>query len=166
MKTAGRLLLPHPLLSLTVVVFWVLLANQVTAGAVVMGLLLGWLIPLLTGPFWPDRPHITSPLKVIEYGLIVIWDICVANVQVAMLILGKTNAELRPAFIVIPLEITAPEAITALAATITLTPGTVSADLSDDGRSLLVHCLHAPEPDEVVASIKERYESRLKEIFR
>ena len=49
--------------------------------------------------------------------------------------------------------------------TITLTPGTVSCDLSRDGRSLLVHCLHAPDPDAVLSEIKTRYESRLKEIF-
>jgi multicomponent K+:H+ antiporter subunit E len=66
---------------------------------------------------------------------------------------------------VVPLEIRAPEAITTLASTITLTPGTVSSDLSDDGRSLLVHCLDAPDGDEVVAQIKQRYEARLKEIF-
>jgi len=47
----------------------------------------------------------------------------------------------------------------------TSTPGTVSADLSADGRALLVHCLEAPDPEGVVATIKERYERRLREIF-
>ena len=56
-------------------------------------------------------------------------------------------------------------AITVLAGTITMTPGTVSSDVSADGRSLLVHCLHAPEPASVVDEIKQRYERRLKEIF-
>ena len=65
----------------------------------------------------------------------------------------------------IPLEIRTPEAITVLAGTITLTPGTVSCDLSECGHALLVHCLHAPDPDSVVLDIKTRYESRLKEIF-
>ena len=57
------------------------------------------------------------------------------------------------------------EAITALAGTITLTPGTVSADLSADGRSLLVHCLETADPAATVSQIKERYDRRLKEIF-
>ena len=61
---------------------------------------------------------------------------------------------------------TSPEAITVLAATITLTPGTVSCDLSEDGHALLVHCLHAPDPAAVLDEIKTRYEARLKEIFR
>ena len=57
------------------------------------------------------------------------------------------------------------EAITALASTITLTPGTVSADLSSGGHTLLVHCLHTEDPDGVREEIKSRYERRLMEIF-
>jgi multicomponent K+:H+ antiporter subunit E len=52
-----------------------------------------------------------------------------------------------------------------LACTITMTPGTVSADVSADQRALLVHCLETDDPDAVVAQIKSRYERRLKEIF-
>jgi multicomponent K+:H+ antiporter subunit E len=101
----------------------------------------------------------------VEFVLVVLWDICVANVQVAIIILFKTNANTKPAWITIPLELRTPEAITVLAGTITMTPGTVSSDLSADGRSLLVHCLDAPDPDAVRDDIKARYERRLKEIF-
>ena len=48
---------------------------------------------------------------------------------------------------------------------ITLTPGTLSCDLSQDRDALLVHCLHAPDPEAVLEEIKTRYEARLKEIF-
>ena len=53
--------------------------------------------------------------------------------QVAKIVLFMPNSQLKPAWIVIPLEIRTPEAITVLAGTITLTPGTVSCDLSQDG---------------------------------
>jgi len=52
-----------------------------------------------------------------------------------------------------------------LAGTITLTPGTVSADLSDQGHSLLVHVLHTDDPDAVRDEITTRYQRRLLEIF-
>ena len=55
--------------------------------------------------------------------------------------------------------------ITMLAGTITLTPGTVSADLSDQGSCLLVHVLHTDDPDSIREDIINRYESRLLEIF-
>ena len=61
--------------------------------------------------------------------------------------------------------LSSPEAISALAGTITLTPGTLSADLSADGRALLVHCLETKDAEATVANIKSRYETRLQRIF-
>jgi len=89
----------------------------------------------------------------------------VANLQVARLILFRRSDQLRVRWVTLPLELRSPEAITVLAGTITMTPGTVSCDLSADGRSLLVHCLDAPDAEEAVRQMKVRYEARLKEIF-
>ncbi|MGX0977082.1 multicomponent K+:H+ antiporter subunit E [Roseovarius sp. MBR-51] len=160
-----RKILPHPFLTLTLIVVWQMLVNKLTFGNLVLGTILGLIIPVITSPYWPNRPRLSSLPRIVEFVLIVLWDICVANVQVAMIILFKTNANTKPAWISIPLELRTPEAITVLAGTITMTPGTVSSDLSADGRSLLVHCLDAPDPDAVRDDIKARYERRLKEIF-
>lgn len=158
-------LVPHPLLSLTLVVVWLALVNKVTLGNVLLGALLGLFIPMMTAAYWPDRPRVARPFRIIEYFAIVLWDIVVANVQVAMIILFKRERNIASKWICIPLDLTSPEAITVLAGTITMTPGTLSAMLSADGGALLVHALHAEDPDEIRDTIKARYERRLKEIF-
>lgn len=158
-------LFPHPLVSVTLVIVWVLLVNTLTLNAVVFGAILGLVLPWLTRAYWPDVPRLRNPRMVVEFGLIVLWDIVLANIAVARIILFKRSGDLRPAWITVPLDLRAPESITVLAGTITMTPGTVSSDLSQDGHSLLVHCLHAPDPDAVRDEIKTRYERRLKEIF-
>ncbi len=160
-----RRVFPHPLLTLVLTAVWVALVNTVTLNALVFGLIVGTIVPLATAAYWPDRPRLRNPLAIAGYILVVLWDICVANVQVAAIILFKRNANLRPAWLSIPLDLRTPEAITVLAGTITMTPGTLSSDLSEDGTHLLVHCLHAPDPDAVRTQIKTRYERRLKEIF-
>ncbi|WP_404422474.1 Na+/H+ antiporter subunit E [Thalassospira australica] len=157
--------LPHPLLSLALLVVWVLLVNEVSAGAIVFGAILAILIPLITSSFWPSAPKVGNAYAICGYGLVVLWDILVANVIVAGLILFRKAESLETRYVVVPLDLTSPEAITTLAGTITMTPGTVTIDLSADAKSLLVHCLHAPDPQGVVDDIKSRYESRLKEIF-
>lgn len=157
--------LPHPQLTLLLTVVWLLLQNTLSPGMVVFGLILGIVIPWITSAWWPDTPKALRPVKMTVYMLIVIWDIMVANVHVAWIVLTKPNAQLSPAWVVVPLELRQPEAITILAGTITLTPGTVSADLSDSGHSLLVHALHTDDPDAVRDDIKHRYERRLLEIF-
>jgi len=158
-------LLPHPFLTVLLAVVWVLLQNELTAGMAVFGLILGIIIPRASAEWWPGRPAEFRMGKMIAYVFLVLWDILVANVQVAWIILTRRNSKLRPAWVVIPLDLRQPEAITILAGTITLTPGTVSADMSDNGHSLLVHALDAPDPDAVRDEIKQRYEARLKEIF-
>ena len=160
----GRIL-PHPLLTLTLVVVWQMLVNYVSLGTLVFGLILGIVIPLITAPYWPDRPRLKNPAMIVEFILVVLWDIVVANIVVAKTILFTRNTSMHPAWISIPLDLRTPEAITVLAGTITMTPGTVSSDVAADGRSLLVHCLDAPDPDAVRDEIKQRYERRLKEIF-
>ncbi len=156
--------LPHPLLSVTLLVVWLLLVNTVSVAQVLFGLLLAVVIPRFTSAFWPERPRVRQPLRLIRYLLLVIGDIVIANFHVAHLILFRSH-RLRPAFIELPLELTDEFAITVLASTVSLTPGTVSADVSADRRTLLIHCLDAPDPDALCAEIKSRYEAPLKEIL-
>lgn len=158
-------LFPHPLLTALLALVWMLLQNQFSWGMLVFGVILGVIIPRGTAVWWPDAPRKFHWGKMISYAIMVMWDILVANIEVAWIVLTKPNSKLRPAWIVIPLDLVQPEAITLLAGTITLTPGTVSADLSDQGHSLLVHVLHTEDPDAVRDAIKDRYERRLKEIF-
>ena len=160
-----RRLLPNPRLTLFVAAIWLALANELSVGAVAMGLLLGLVLPVLAGSFWPDAPHLRRPLRILEYLSVVAWDIVLANLQVARLILFVPADRLRSAFVTVPLDLRTPEAITVLAGTITMTPGTLSAELSADGRALLVHGLDVPDADALVAEIKTRYEARLLEIF-
>lgn len=161
-----RRLLPHPALSILVAVVWMLLVNEVSAGAVVLALAVGVLAPLVTSRFWPDRPKIRFGRDLAGYVGIVLWDIVEANFQVAWIILTRRNRDLRARWLVVPLELRSPEAITTLAGTISLTPGTVTSDVSADGRALLVHALDVADPEAEVARIKQRYETRLLKVFR
>jgi multicomponent K+:H+ antiporter subunit E len=158
-------LVPHPLLTLSLVVVWLALVNKVTLGNVILGAGFGLVIPMLTRAYWPDRPRVRNPRMMIEFTLIVLWDIVVANVQVAMILLFRPEARINSVWITVPVDLTSVEAITVLAGTITMTPGTVSATLSADGAAILVHTLDTDDPDSVRDQIKTRYERRLKEIF-
>jgi multicomponent K+:H+ antiporter subunit E len=156
--------LPHPLLTPTLAVIWLLLNNSAAPGQIVLGLLLGWAIPRFTLAFWPERVRIRAPRSLLRFAGVFLYDVLVANLSVARLILVGPRA-LRPAFVTVPLDLTDDLAISLLANTICLTPGTVSARLSADRRQLLVHALDCSAPDELVATIKTRFEAPLKEIF-
>ncbi len=160
-----RSLYPHPGLSAFLTLFWLVLADSWTFGSLVMGLVLGTLIPLFTAPWWPGKPRLHRPLELVAYLGIVVYDVVIGCFQVARVILFMPADQIRTTFLTVPTTLTSPEAVALLAGTITMTPGTLTADISADGRSLLVHTLHAPDPDEVRDGILARYESRLKRIY-
>ena len=157
-------LLPHPLLTITLAILWLLLVNQLSAGHIVLGALLGWLIPFATAGFWPETIRIRHPLTLLHYLVIFLYDIVRGSFQVAYLIL-RGPVHLRPAFVHVPVALKTDLAISLLANTISLTPGTVSALLSEDKRTLIVHTLDTDDADALVAEIKQRYEMPLKKIF-
>ncbi len=159
-----RRFLPHPMLTLILAGIWLLLVNSIHPGQIVLGLLLGWIIPLLTTQFWPEEVRIHKPIRLLRFLGIILIDIVLANFTVARLILGRPD-NLQPAFVAIPLDLKSDLAISFLANVISLTPGTVSARLSGDCSHLLVHALNVTDTEALTATIKSRYEKPLKEVF-
>ncbi|WP_306549355.1 Na+/H+ antiporter subunit E [Desulfobulbus sp.] len=156
--------LPQPLTSGCLWLVWLLLAQSLTPGHLLLGGLLALVLPLFTVRFWPDRPRVRRPLLLLPYLAVLLWDITLANLVAARLILGPAR-RLRPAFIRLPLDLRSELAIVLLTHTISLTPGTVAAHLSPDQRVLLIHALDVDDEAALIARIKQRYEQPLKEIF-
>ena len=157
-------LLPHPLLSLLLLLLWLLLNNDASPGHLLLGSLLAVLIPLFTRRFWPKRGYIRRPLYALRFAGLVLWDIVVANFVVTQVVLGPSSA-VRPVFVHVPLDVEGEFATTVLLMVISLTPGTVTADLDKERCYLLVHALSEDDPQALVTRIKERYETAIKEIF-
>lgn len=156
--------LPHPHLSALLLIIWLLLVNSVAPGQIVLGAVLAVVVPIFTNDFWTDHPKSIRLWPLLRYGLVLLWDIVVANIEVARLILGPSS-RLQPAFIHYPLELQSEFAITLLASTISLTPGTVTADVDSDGKGLLIHALDVEDEAALLQRIRTRYEKPLKEIF-
>ena len=157
-------LLPHPVLSVFLLLVWLLLNNSAAPGQILLGALLGLLIPLFSRRFWPERLVFARPDLVLRFTGLVLKDIILANFGVARVVLGPLQA-IQPAFVRVPLDIRGDFPITLLASVVSLTPGTVSADIDAERRCLLVHALNVDDPQALVREIKGRYEAPIKEIF-
>lgn len=157
-------LVPAPLLSATLFVAWLLLNNTVDPAHLVLGAALALVVPHFTERFRPDRPRLRAPLVAARLLATVLWDIVLANLEVARRILGP-EAAIAPRFVWVPLAIRDPHGIVLLAGIVTMTPGTLSAELSADRTRLLVHAFNVDDEAALVATIKRRYETPLLEIF-
>ncbi|MGE8940436.1 Na+/H+ antiporter subunit E [Leptospira interrogans] len=157
-------LLPHPLLSLTILALWMLLASNISVGNFLLGGLLAVLIPRIMIGFWPERSFMSHPMTAVRLACVFLADIVTANLTVARLVLGPID-RLKSEFVEIPLDTHDVFVSTLLGCIVALTPGTVSVDIDRDRWVLLVHALHVEDTQSLINTIKSRYEAPLREIF-
>jgi multicomponent K+:H+ antiporter subunit E len=156
--------LPAPLMSLTLFGVWLLLNQSVSLGHLALAAVLAIMVPWFSERLRPEKTRLKHPLKILRFLGVLLTDIVKSNVEVALRILGPESA-ISPRFVWVPLTIRDPYGIVSLAGVITLTPGTLSAELTADRRFLLVHCFNVKDETALVAEIKARYERPLMEIF-
>jgi len=166
-------LIPTPARSVMLFVVWLLLNNSLAPVHLVAATLLALGIPLLTAGFRDKQRPFKHWRQALLYLLKVLGDIVLANLQVIRLVLGP-NRRLRPGFVLVPLELRGALPLSILACTVSLTPGTVSADIlpyqndpnEDVGkRYLLIHVLDLADEAALIQEIKQRYEQSLQEMF-
>ncbi len=102
--------------------------------------------------------------KCVSYTIYFLRELIIANVRVVGFTLGP-KSRMRPGIIAVPVEPMPDAALTILANSVTLTPGTLTLDISDDRSTMFIHCMHVDDPDAVRAEIKNGFERRLLEIF-
>jgi len=103
--------------------------------------------------------------KVIGFIFFFIYELVKANVQVAFEVMTP-HYNMSPGIVKIPLDAKTNVEITLLANMITLTPGTLSLDVSDDRKVLYVHSMYINSREEFIDSIKNGFEKRILEILR
>jgi multicomponent K+:H+ antiporter subunit E len=159
--------MPAPLLSLALFVTWLMLNESASIGHLLLAAALAIVLPWLTKRWRPDKPRLGRWGLIVRLAGRVLLDIVKSNIAVARLILGDER-RITPRFVWVPLAIRDPHGIVALAGIVTMTPGTLSADLSDDRRHLLVHAFDvddAAAEAALVADIQAHYEAPLIAIF-
>jgi multicomponent Na+:H+ antiporter subunit E len=97
--------------------------------------------------------------------LLFIYELVLSAWRVAVIVLSP-RMDLKPGIIAYPLKVDRDFEITMLANLITLTPGTLSVDVSDDRRILYVHAIDASDPDATKRDIAEGFERKIMEAFR
>ena len=109
--------------------------------------------------------YITRFFRFIGLFFFFLWELLMANLRVAYEVLTP-GYQMRAAIIAIPLDAKSDLEITVLANLITLTPGTLSLDVSQDRKILYIHAMHVRDVDKFRNDIKARFERRVMEVFK
>lgn len=160
-----RWLLPHPIVSAGLLVFWLLASRSVAPGPVVVGVIVavlgGWALTLLD----PPKVRVRRPGLILKLAAQVFVDIIRSNIAVASIVVSRRPPR-RSGFMRIPLALREPHALAALACILTATPGTAWLEFDTEEGWLLIHVLDLIDEEEWMRIVKQRYEAPLLEIFR
>lgn len=152
------------LLNVFLALAWVALTGELNPVNFFFGFGLGYLL------LWLLRSHVGAEQYFVKVprvlGLLAFftWEVIVANIRVAISVLSPLR-RLRPGIVAIPLDVRTDAEITLLANLITLTPGTMSLDISTDRRVLYVHAMHVDDPEQFRRDTKQGFERRIREVF-
>ena len=154
------------LLVIVIAVAWAAATGSFTLGNVIFGAAVAALGLYLV------RDRVTGPgllrrsLRFVSLVLLFLRELLMSAVRVGWLVVRPGMRDhLRPSVIAFPLTVRKDAEITLLANLITLTPGTLSVDVSEDHKHLYVHVLQLTDREELIASIAEGFERKIIEVF-
>ena len=143
---------------------WVAVTGEVTVGNLLEGAVLAGLLVLLLRIPVRRRVRLEQVPKALGLLLYFLKEIVLSNAAVARSLLSPVSS-LSPGIVAVPLDLKSDAGITVLANLVTLTPGTLSLDVSPDRTTLYVHALHVEDPEAFRREVKEGFERRVKEVF-
>jgi len=165
----------HLLLNILLAVVWCLFQENLRVHEFFIGFLLGYGVIFLLKTVLDDGPSAEPSegeaksafslfLHTVRYAFVFLYELIKANLEVVRIVLSP-ELKMTPGIIAYPLEVKTDAGITLLANSITLTPGTLSVDISKDRKTLYIHALHMENAQELKQSIHDSLEQYSKEIL-
>ncbi|MEO1639812.1 MAG: Na+/H+ antiporter subunit E [Pseudomonadota bacterium] len=153
------------ILNMTLAVIWAALWGSLTLAQFALGFVIGfaalWFAqPLFGGP----SGYYVRAYRIVRLILFFLYDLCVSSVRVAFDVLTPTDRS-NPAILEMPLDVKTDFEILLVTNLISLTPGTLSLDVTPDRKTLIVHAMFADDPDQVIRDLKDGMERMVREVF-
>jgi multicomponent Na+:H+ antiporter subunit E len=151
----------HILLALT----WAALTGTLSWSNVLVGFILAYLVLFIAQRSVDASRYFRRLDRVLRFAVFYLWELILANLRVAYDVMRPTQ-RMRPGVLAIPLDAKTDVEITLLANLLTLTPGSVSLDVSSDRRFLYLHAMYIGDVEQYRKSVKNTIERRVLEVSR
>ncbi len=151
-------------------VIWAITLGVLTGTNLLIGSVVGFAVLIIgwrdrSTDFAASRIGIRKLATLTGFLAYFVWALLLSNLRMALYAIGPRSL-LRPGIVGVPLGDMTDVELTSLANTITLTPGTLTVDISSDRRTIYVHVMDARDPERIRHEIKHGFERRIKDIFR
>lgn len=153
------------LLNVLIALTWMFLSVSFKPTTFIVGYILGLLMLFMLRKSFSSRFYMDRLWAVIKLASLFLKELVLSNFSVLKLIVQPTMP-IRPAIFEMPTVLEQEWEITLLSSLITLTPGTVVIDISDDNKTLYIHSIDFEDIDEAVESIRNTFEKAILEVSR
>jgi len=152
-------------LNLIVAFFWPLLVGTLTAENLIIGFILGYLVLYSVRPMLGSTEYFKKlPLTIHFFGYF-IWELVLANLRIAWDVVTPKKYR-QPGIVGVPLDVKSDIEITLLSNLITLTPGSMTIDISEDRKTMYIHSMFVEDVESFRREIKGGFERRVLELLR
>lgn len=153
------------LLNVLIALTWMFLSVSFKPTTFIVGYILGLLMLFMLRKSFSSRFYMDRLWAVVKLSDLFLKELVMSNFSVLKLIIQPTMP-IRPAIFAMPTVLEQDWEITLLSSLITLTPGTVVIDISDDNKTLYIHSLDFEDIDEAIDSIRNTFEKAILEVSR
>lgn len=153
------------LLNFFVALTWMFLSSSMTATSFVVGYLIGLILIFMMRRFFTSRMYVERVWAAVKLAFLFLKELTMSNISVLLLVL-RPKLNIQPMIFAMPTELEEDWEITLLSSLITLTPGTIVVNVSDDQNTLYIHAIDVDDVDEAIYSIKNTFEKAIKEVSR
>jgi multicomponent Na+:H+ antiporter subunit E len=141
------------LVNLGLALLWTFLSSPPSLVSFVLGFGVGFVLTAAGERMFPGQRYSRRVLALGRFVLRFCREFALANFTVAAVVLLRSRDALHPGYLTYDVTGLSPLEILLLSHCISLTPGTTSVEIEDEGRTLLLHALDAKDPEEVRRSI-------------
>ena len=153
------------LLNFFLAFLWMFLAGSFTSSSFIIGFFLGMLVIFAMRRFFQSRFYMSRIIAIAKLTILFTWELLKANWEVFTIVL-RPKINITPGIFKYDTALKSKWEVTLLSLLITLTPGTLVVDVSDDNQSLYIHALHITDVQNLVSSIRDGFEKAITEVSR
>jgi len=157
-------MLKKTILILVPAIVWLFFTGSMNLLNIFLGLLLSYILFLIYGNFSVSNRRKIKILKILNLFAYFIWELILANLRVALEVV-RPKLSMTPAIIEVPLEITRPYELLIFTGMVTLTPGSLTINFTDDNKTVYIHTMYYTSADEFRSYIKNGFEKKIIEAF-
>lgn len=144
---------------------WSALTGRFTLGNLTTGFVLGYGVLFLLRGVFGGGQYFAKIGQIVRITTSFLWELLIANLRVARDVLRPGPLRMKPRVIAVPMDARGDVALLLLGDMLSLTPGTLLMDISDDRKTMFLHFINAPDEEQMKQEVKQGFERRVIELF-